>query len=85
MGKTTTRLRRSKAKLKGGEISVPCLPTKEAITKEGEPCLLTKTIVNTNYANWRHCGKRPLMPIGVICSDPASLCKETRAKLLLLV
>ncbi len=38
-----------------------------------------------NYAYWRHSGKWPtwpLTPIGVICSDPASLCgKETRVRL----
>ena len=47
---TTQRIRRKKKKLTGGEISTPCLPTKQEITKEkhqlvesgepslGEPC-----------------------------------------------
>lgn len=58
---STPRLRRSKTKLLGGEISIPSLPTKEAIVQEkksliasgehsiGEPCLpytVTKSIVN---------------------------------------
>ena len=60
---TTPRLRRSKSKLRGGEISMPCLPTKEAIVEEkkqlivsgelsiGEPCspyTLKKTIVKND-------------------------------------
>ena len=60
---TPPRLRRSKTKLRGGEISMPCLPTKEAVAQEkknliasgdlsiGEPCspyTLTNSVVNSD-------------------------------------
>ena len=60
---TTPRLRRKKAKLQGGEISMPSLPTTQVIREDrqqlidsgelsiGEPCspyILTKSIVNND-------------------------------------
>lgn len=59
---TPTRIRRRKAKLRGGAVSMPCLPTKEAIVNEkyhlinsgvlsiGEPCS-PYTLKKTTIAN----------------------------------
>ena len=63
-GDTTPKTSRSKSKLSGGEISMPCLPTREIITNEkkqlfelgvlsiiGEPCTpytVTKSVVKSD-------------------------------------